>query len=257
MLSRVSRHALSLIGISKCFHAGARGCSASVRVLNAASLRVRRGEVLGVTGAPGAGKSTLLLCAAGLLRPDTGTVLWFGTPHRDRARIGPGMLGYVPSHPVYYPFLTVRDVLENYTAPSSASAHECRRLVRWAAGAAALEEHLHERVGAGPPSRSRQLALAVALAARPKLLLLDDTFAELRAGAFASIVRTLGAVSARGTAIVITARRAEALHGVVGRRLTLMSGALHGAPLSAAAGAATEAVPRRRLPARVAEGAAP
>jgi ABC-type multidrug transport system ATPase subunit len=258
MLSRMSRHALTLIGISKCYHAGVQGCSASVRALSGVSLRVRGGEVLGITGASGAGKSTLLLCAAGLLRPDAGSVLWFGTPHGDRALSGGRAPAYVPSHPVYYPFLTVREVLEDCGASAGATARERRSLVQWAARAAALEEHLHERVGAGPPSRSRQLALALALAARPGLLLLDDTLTELGTRAFASIARTLGAVSARGMAIVITARRAEVLRGVATRWMTLADGTLREVPLPPApAFGAIEMLPHRAPPARVAEGAAP
>ena len=58
----------------KCYAAGVRGCSARVWVLRGATLRVARGERVGVIGARGAGKTTLLHCLRGLRRPDAGVI---------------------------------------------------------------------------------------------------------------------------------------------------------------------------------------
>jgi len=67
--------------ITKRFVAGMGLCQATVQALQRASLIVRPAEVVGVIGPPGSGKSTLLLCAAGLLRPDAGTIWWFERYH--------------------------------------------------------------------------------------------------------------------------------------------------------------------------------
>ena len=77
--------ALEIRGVSKRFVVGIAGCTGSVSVLRAADLTLRRGEAVAVAGARGAGKSTLLLCAAGLLRVDSGSVAWFGSPDRSVA----------------------------------------------------------------------------------------------------------------------------------------------------------------------------
>ena len=71
----------------KHFVAGTASCRASILALRDASLVVDRGEVVVLVGAAGAGKSTLLLCAAGLLKPDAGTVRWCGTAVRDATRL--------------------------------------------------------------------------------------------------------------------------------------------------------------------------
>ena len=71
---------LALHGLSKRFIAGAGSCSVEVTALRDASVEIRAGEVLIVAGPIGSGKTTLLLCAAGLLRCDTGVV--FGGPRR-------------------------------------------------------------------------------------------------------------------------------------------------------------------------------
>ncbi len=69
---------LELRSISKRFVAGTTSCSASVTALRSASVEIRPGEVLIVAGPIGAGKTTLLLCAAGLLRCDSGEIFGVG-----------------------------------------------------------------------------------------------------------------------------------------------------------------------------------
>ncbi|HLB08806.1 MAG TPA: ABC transporter ATP-binding protein [Gemmatimonadaceae bacterium] len=76
--------ALSMIELAKSFQAGTYGCSATASVLRGVNLALWPGEVVALRGARGSGKSTLLRCAAGLLRPDSGLVLWFD------ARTAPG-----------------------------------------------------------------------------------------------------------------------------------------------------------------------
>lgn len=60
--------------VYKSYRAGIPGCSARARVLRGVSLELHCGEVLAIVGAPLSGRTTLLRCAAGLLRPDRGTV---------------------------------------------------------------------------------------------------------------------------------------------------------------------------------------
>jgi ABC-type glutathione transport system ATPase component len=77
--------ALEVRGLAKQFSAGAGACVASAQVLRDVDLTVRPGEAVAIVGGSGAGKSTLLLCLAGLLRPDHGTIRWFGDASRGSA----------------------------------------------------------------------------------------------------------------------------------------------------------------------------
>ena len=70
---------LQLRGIAKGFRAGVAGCTATTRVLEHVDLDVSPAECVALQGKRGAGKTTLLLCAAGLMRPDRGTVRHHGS----------------------------------------------------------------------------------------------------------------------------------------------------------------------------------
>lgn len=83
--------------VTKQFVAGVPGCSAAIRALHRASLVVHPREVVAVVGPPGSGKSTLLLCAAGLLRPDSGAVWWFERYHDVNSC--PGLVRFVRHGP--------------------------------------------------------------------------------------------------------------------------------------------------------------
>ena len=85
-----------------------------ITVLREVSMRVGSGEVLGVLGRNGAGKSTLIRCLSGLIRPDSGRILFQGRDvtalaTHDRARLG--MTTVVQGRGMF-PKLTVRESLE-------------------------------------------------------------------------------------------------------------------------------------------------
>jgi ABC-2 type transport system ATP-binding protein len=131
--------------------------------VDAVSLSVRRGEILGLLGANGAGKTTLIRLLLGLLRPSGGSIRLFGEP----ASIGTRRrVGYVPQTLGLYAGLTVAENW-NFTA----AAFGMRRggplpdsIAAWRKGV----------VGDLPLGVQRQVAFAVALSHRPELLVLDE-----------------------------------------------------------------------------------
>src|ERR1041385_6207386 len=68
------RRVVRLRDLHRSYRAGTPGCWAEVAALESASAEIRGGEILLVCGPAGAGKTTLLLCAAGLLRCDSGLI---------------------------------------------------------------------------------------------------------------------------------------------------------------------------------------
>ena len=80
-------YALSIEALDKSYRAGTSSCSGCVYVLRALELAMWSGELVALEGARGSGKTTVLRCAAGLLRPDAGTVTWFGASIAPRAAV--------------------------------------------------------------------------------------------------------------------------------------------------------------------------
>lgn len=69
---------LSVTSLSKSYRAGMPGCAARVSVLHALHLSLWAGEIVALAGARASGRTTLLRCAAGVLEPDAGSILWLG-----------------------------------------------------------------------------------------------------------------------------------------------------------------------------------
>ncbi|MFI5660890.1 ABC transporter ATP-binding protein [Streptomyces sp. NPDC051684] len=154
----------------------ARGLGKKYRhhwALSDCTLDVPAGRVVGLVGPNGAGKSTLLNLATGMLAPTTGTIEVCG----GRPATGPAQLakvGYVAQDTPTYAALTVAEHL----------TLGARLNPRW--DAALARDRIH-RIGLDPGQRAgrlsggqrAQLALALGLAKRPELLVLDEPVAAL------------------------------------------------------------------------------
>ena len=141
--------------------------------LSDCTLSIPQGHVVGLVGTNGSGKSTLLNLAAGLLAPSAGRLdVLGGTPARDATALG--RVGFVAQEPPVYSAFSVRDHLRF-------GAH---LNPRWDAE---LAENRVEDLGLDPSQRAgklsggqrAQLALTLAIAKRPELLLLDEPVASL------------------------------------------------------------------------------
>jgi ABC-2 type transport system ATP-binding protein len=133
------------------------------------SLRVAPGRCYGFFGRNGAGKTTTIKCLLNLLRPTRGTVRIFGLdPARDEVAVKT-RLAYVPDQVAFYPWMTVAETLAY-----AASFHP-----RWNRG---LESELVAQFGletsrkttALSKGQRTQLALVMAVASEPELLVLDE-----------------------------------------------------------------------------------
>ena len=141
--------------------------------LSDCTLEIPAGRVTGLVGQNGAGKSTLMNLAAGLLRPTTGTIeVCGGRPASDVAQLA--KVGFVAQDTPTYAALSVRDHLRL----------GARLNPGWDD---ALAWSRVERIGLDPGQRAgrlsggqrAQLALAIGLAKRPELLILDEPVASL------------------------------------------------------------------------------
>ncbi|ASO22624.1 Daunorubicin/doxorubicin resistance ATP-binding protein DrrA [Actinoalloteichus hoggarensis] len=133
------------------------------------SLRIETGEVLGILGTNGAGKTTTVEMIAGLRTPDRGRVRILGLdPQRDRAKVRQ-VLGVQLQQATLHSALTVTELIGLYRGfyPSPRPAEELLDLV-------GLQEQRSVRFEKLSGGQQQRLSIALALAGRPRVVILDE-----------------------------------------------------------------------------------
>ncbi|HCB13151.1 MAG TPA: LPS export ABC transporter ATP-binding protein [Gammaproteobacteria bacterium] len=196
-------------------------------VVDAASLTVASGEVIGLLGPNGAGKTTCFYMIVGLIHCDEGRVLLDDRdlthlPMHARARLG---VGYLPQEPSVFRRMSV---LDNVLA-----ILETRRELSRAERRARAEELLHELhvghlQGSSGISLSggerRRVEIARALAANPAFILLDEPFAGVDPLSVLDIQRIISHLSDRGIGVLITDHNVRETLGICDRAYILSEG---------------------------------
>ena len=190
--------------------------------LDGVSFRVPEGSVYALLGRNGAGKSSLVRCLLGEQRPDAGRTLLLGRDAwRERAAVLAG-IGVVHESPDAPPAMTAAQL-----------SRFCSRLYpRW--DAAGLSARLRrfgvpENVPFGKLSRGQrgQVALGLALAPEPRLLILDDPTLGLDPVARRSVFEELiGELADRGTTVFLTSHDLGGVEGIADRVGILKEGRL-------------------------------
>ncbi|HEY7397503.1 MAG TPA: ABC transporter ATP-binding protein [Gaiellaceae bacterium] len=142
--------------------------------LHDCTLEIPRGSVTALVGPNGAGKTTLLQLAVGLSKPSAGAVRVLGRDPRDEASSVLPQIGFVAQdHPLYRSF-SVGEVLKVGRRLNSSWNDELalERIRR-------LDVPLEQKVGTLSGGQQAQVALTLALAKEPELLLLDEPVASL------------------------------------------------------------------------------
>lgn len=167
-------------------------------VLNGINLSVPGGSVLGLLGKNGAGKTTLLKCLLGLVRPDAGSIRLLGENVRDLSDTAKARIGYVPQEISGYAWMRAGELLQ-YTAAFYPrwNASLVRRLLRdW-------EVDPGDRVGRMSMGTRQKLAIILALAHEPDLLILDEPAASLDPAARREFLKAVLEIAAEGRRTVV------------------------------------------------------
>jgi ABC-2 type transport system ATP-binding protein len=162
------------------------------------SVAVPAGRVVALVGPNGAGKTTLLHIIVGLLAPDEGNVTLFGQPAGSRETL-PRIAFLAQDKPLYDGF-SVADMLRFGAHTNPGWDHESAM-----ARLASLDIPLSRKVGKLSGGQQAQVALTVALAKRPDLLVLDEPLANLDPLARHEVMSGLmAAVAETGMTVVLS-----------------------------------------------------
>lgn len=187
--------------------------------LSDCSLSIPTGRVVGLVGPNGAGKSTLLHLAVGLLAPSAGTISVLGA----RPGSGPQALarvGFLAQDSPTYDRLTVATHLQmgRWLNPAWDDEFASSRISE-------LELDVRQRAGTLSGGQRAQLALTLAVAKRPELLLLDEPVASLDPLARREFLSTLmEIVASRQVSVVLSSHLIADLERVCDYLVLLVSG---------------------------------
>jgi len=211
---------LSLNGLSKSFGA--------VVVADDMSFDVPQGQALGVIGPNGAGKTSLFNLITGTLPADAGRIDYQG---RDITNVGAALRcksGIARSFQIPQPFGAM-SVFENVLVGATQGAGLTGRLAEDTSLEILNQTELMPHANAAAGSLSllgrKRLELARALAAKPKLLLLDEIAGGLTEGECQSLIATIRDIRASGVTIIWIEHIVHALLAVVDRLIVIDFGA--------------------------------
>jgi branched-chain amino acid transport system ATP-binding protein len=177
----------------------------ATEVLRNVSFAVPTGEIVALMGGNGAGKSTTLNALSGLLKPRAGSIIFADQPVEGRHPHDIVVRGLVqvPQGRYCWPTMTVRDNLELGAITRNDKAGIARDLEETLTIFPALRERLGSRAGALSGGQQQMVAIARALMAKPKLLLMDEPSHGLSPKIVDEMIEAIRSLHARGLTILL------------------------------------------------------
>jgi branched-chain amino acid transport system ATP-binding protein len=197
-----------------------------IRALDNVSLVVKSGEIVCLIGANGAGKTTMLKTICGLLKPSRGRILFSG---EDLAR--------VPAHEIVSRGIALvpegRQVFSRMSAQENLSMGAFSRhdkaaieadIARMFALFPRLKERRKQLAGTLSGGEQQMLAIARALMAQPRLLLLDEPSMGLSPKLLESIFATILEINQKGTTVLLVEQNTLATLEIAHRGYVIQTG---------------------------------
>lgn len=199
-----------------------------INVLHKLSLRVDRGEIVAMIGANGAGKTTTLMCLSGVVRARAGKIAFEGrdlvadrVPAHDIVKLG---LAQSPEGRKIFSRLTVLENLEMGAFTRSDKDGVKADIEKAFVMFPILRERQHQAGGLLSGGQQQMLAIARALMARPKLLLLDEPSLGLAPQIVVQIFDVIKELNKAGVSVLLVEQNARMALKVAHRGYVLETG---------------------------------
>lgn len=198
----------------------------NIQALKGISIHVQTGEVVTLIGSNGAGKTTILRTIQGLLRPKQGKILFEGkdlntTSTQEIVRLG---IAQSPEGRMIFPRMTILENLEMGAFQRQDKLGIKSDMERVFLLFPRLKERITQKGGTLSGGEQQMLAIARALMARPRLLLLDEPSMGLAPMLVSQIFAIIQEISAQGTTILLVEQNARLALTVANRGYVLQTG---------------------------------
>jgi branched-chain amino acid transport system ATP-binding protein len=191
------------------------------------SFHVDDGEIVTLIGANGAGKSTTLRAIAGVLTPRAGLIRFDGAditrmPSHERVELG---ISLIPEGRRVFPFLTVRENLELGAFKYRRDGARLRGLMAKVLDMfPRLRERIRQHAGTLSGGEQQMLAVGRAMMSDPRLICLDEPSLGLAPMVVQDIFRTIKAINAAGTSVLLVEQNARYALATASRGYVLQTG---------------------------------
>lgn len=145
------------------------------------SLQITPG-VWGLLGANGAGKTTLMRMIAGIMKPDSGRILYDGIPINEMKESYRDVFGYLPQEFGFYPEFTVKDYLEYVSVLKGLTPKDSKRKIDELLDQLTLTHVRNKKIVRLSGGMKRRVGIAQALLNEPEILILDEPTSGLDPG---------------------------------------------------------------------------
>jgi branched-chain amino acid transport system ATP-binding protein len=199
-----------------------------LKALSGVSLDVEEGQLVAVVGPNGAGKTTLFKTISGVVTPLAGEIVYKGrsllaVPPYERAKLG---IAHVPEGRQVFASMTVMENLEMGAYARRDRRRQPDLLPSIIEIFPILAERRHQLAGTLSGGEQQMLAIARAMMAAPKLLMLDEPTLGLAPIVVHQIGRFIGEIRSRGTSVIVAEQNAEMALAVADRAYVLENGAI-------------------------------
>jgi ABC-2 type transport system ATP-binding protein len=198
----------------------------NIQALKGINLEVHAGEAFGFLGPNGAGKTTTIKCILGLIRPRKGSIKIFGLDsHNPAAR---KYTGYLPEQPYFYDHLSVNELMQMYARLSGIESSNVKTFVKEALEKTKMLDRIKSPMRTLSKGLTQRVALAQAIVAKPKMLILDEPFSGLDPIGRMEFREIILELKALGTTILMSSHILSDVEFICNRASILVRGELKG-----------------------------
>jgi len=198
----------------------------AIHALKGVSFKVAKGEIVTLIGANGAGKTTTLRAVSGMLRPSSGQIAYEATPIAGLKpyRLVARGLCHAPEGRGIFPNLTVVENLNLGAFLRRDADGIAQDMERGFTLFPRLKERRTQMAGTLSGGEQQMLAIARALMARPRLLLLDEPSLGLAPTLVETIFNTIQEINRHGVTILLVEQNAHLALGIANHGYVLETG---------------------------------
>lgn len=214
--------AIDLTNVEKLYAGSLFRKRTRVHALRGIDMRVREGEIFGLLGPNGAGKSTLVKILMTVIRPTRAEGTMLGEPIGHKPTLA--KVGYLPEHHRFPEYLTGRQVVDFYAALSGVSVDDRKRTTPALLDLVGMSQWANTRVRGYSKGMRQRIGIAQALAAHPRIVVLDEPTDGVDPVGRKDIREMLLRIKERGTTVFLNSHLLSELELVCDRVAILVQG---------------------------------